>query len=208
MCWICKRRIGKTFKYPHPRSPSIDHILPLSLGGDDTALNKKAAHLGCNMARGAGRPGEQMPMAFGLDPDVVLEPRWVKQARQCSVCGEPVKGKRCRLHMPVHYSTCQACERLFVHGKGNYVYCSAGCSRSARYVRHDQKIQTRPAHLRGLEAKALRDAGMSLDEIADRLGYSGAPYAAAAIARVTGQRSSRRTEPYVRQQRAGQRLTA
>jgi len=64
MCWICKRRIGKTFKYPHPRSASIDHLLPLSLGGDDTAFNKKAAHLRCNMARGNGRPGEQLPLGI------------------------------------------------------------------------------------------------------------------------------------------------
>jgi 5-methylcytosine-specific restriction endonuclease McrA len=65
MCWLCKRRIGKTFRYPHPRSASIDHIVPLSRDGDDTAFNKRAAHLGCNMARGNGRRGEQMTLNFG-----------------------------------------------------------------------------------------------------------------------------------------------
>ena len=48
----CKRRpIRKDLKYPHLRSKSVDHIVPLSHGGDDTAENKRAAHLGCNMAR-------------------------------------------------------------------------------------------------------------------------------------------------------------
>jgi hypothetical protein len=69
MCWICHRKIGKTFKWPHPRSASIDHELPLALGGDDTALNKRAAHLGCNLLRGTGRPYEQYPFAFALDAD-------------------------------------------------------------------------------------------------------------------------------------------
>lgn len=61
-CWICGKRIGKKLRYPHPRSASIDHEVPLSLGGDDTALNKHAAHLGCNVAR--GNRIEQMPL-FG-----------------------------------------------------------------------------------------------------------------------------------------------
>jgi hypothetical protein len=201
--WMCRmdkciygsRRINPKRKYPDQRSASIDHILPLSLGGDDTQYNKRAAHLGCNMARGQGRPGEQLPMAFGLDPDLVLEPRWAKKARQCSICNEPINNKRCMLHMPVHYFTCPVCQCLFVHKKQGRIYCSVKCSNSAH---HDRKIKTMPAHLRGLEAKAMRDAGMGLDEIAIELGYSGAPYAAAAIARATGQRSSRRAEPYVR----------
>jgi hypothetical protein len=66
MCWICRKRIGKKFRYPSPRSASIDHELPLSLGGDDTAFNKRAAHLGCNMARGAARDGGQLPLASAL----------------------------------------------------------------------------------------------------------------------------------------------
>ena len=50
-CGICRKRIGKSFKHPHPRSASIDHIIPLSMGGDDTAANKRAAHLACNCGR-------------------------------------------------------------------------------------------------------------------------------------------------------------
>ena len=62
----CKRRpIRKDLKYPHPRSKSVDHIIPLSLGGDDTAVNKRAAHLGCNMARSNKMGFEQIGL-FGV----------------------------------------------------------------------------------------------------------------------------------------------
>lgn len=61
-CGICGQRIGKSFKYPHPRSKSIDHIVPLSEGGDDTAANKRAAHLGCNCGRMNRGGGEQLAM--------------------------------------------------------------------------------------------------------------------------------------------------
>jgi 5-methylcytosine-specific restriction endonuclease McrA len=62
----CKRRpIRRNLKYPNPRSKSIDHIVPLSLGGDDTAVNKRAAHLGCNLARG-NKAGVEQVALFGV----------------------------------------------------------------------------------------------------------------------------------------------
>jgi 5-methylcytosine-specific restriction endonuclease McrA len=61
-CGICGKRIGKSYKYPHPRSKSIDHIVPLSQGGSDTAANKRAAHLDCNRRRMNRGGGEQLAM--------------------------------------------------------------------------------------------------------------------------------------------------
>jgi 5-methylcytosine-specific restriction endonuclease McrA len=59
----CKRRpIRKDLKYPQPRSKSIDHIVPLSQGGGDTAANKRAAHLGCNVARNNRGGMDQLAM--------------------------------------------------------------------------------------------------------------------------------------------------
>jgi len=61
-CGICRKPIGKDFKWPDPRSKSIDHIAPISKGGDDTAANKRAAHLGCNCGRAARCDQEQLAM--------------------------------------------------------------------------------------------------------------------------------------------------
>lgn len=57
-CGICGERIGKTRAYPHPRSLSIDHIVPYADGGDNVWVNVQASHLRCNIrknARGAGQ---------------------------------------------------------------------------------------------------------------------------------------------------------
>lgn len=61
-CGICGKRIGKTYRYPHPRSKSIDHVVPLIEGGDDTAANKRAAHLLCNTMRQNRGGNEQLAM--------------------------------------------------------------------------------------------------------------------------------------------------
>lgn len=50
-CRLCGKPIDMTQKWPHPSSPSIDHIVPLSLGGDHTYENCQAAHLHCNLKK-------------------------------------------------------------------------------------------------------------------------------------------------------------
>lgn len=67
-CDICKHKIRTALTYPHPKSRSIDHVVPLSEGGDDTAANKRAAHLDCNMSRGAGGGHEQLALIGWLEP--------------------------------------------------------------------------------------------------------------------------------------------
>lgn len=61
-CGICGKKIGKSFSWPHPRSASVDHVIPLSQGGGDTAANKRAAHLACNCGRMNRGGGEQLAM--------------------------------------------------------------------------------------------------------------------------------------------------
>lgn len=46
--------------WPDPWSASVDHVVPLSLGGLDVASNKRAAHLRCNVSRG-NRVGSDDP---------------------------------------------------------------------------------------------------------------------------------------------------
>lgn len=47
---------------PHPRSPVIDHIVPLALGGDDTRANVQLAHFLCNARKGVTAMGEQLAL--------------------------------------------------------------------------------------------------------------------------------------------------
>lgn len=51
-CGICAHQINPAHRYPHPMSPSLDHITPLSKGGAHTYSNIQSAHLKCNMLKG------------------------------------------------------------------------------------------------------------------------------------------------------------
>ena len=51
-CGICGGVIDSALRWPNVWSASIDHIVPLSLGGDDTPANVQAAHVGCNQGKG------------------------------------------------------------------------------------------------------------------------------------------------------------
>lgn len=51
ICQLCGEPVDPTVKAPDRRSASIDHVVPLSLGGDDTPANVQLAHFGCNSAK-------------------------------------------------------------------------------------------------------------------------------------------------------------
>lgn len=49
VCGICGREVDKSLKYPHPLSPCIDHIIPISKGGHPSDIdNMQLAHWTCN----------------------------------------------------------------------------------------------------------------------------------------------------------------
>jgi hypothetical protein len=57
-CWLCGEAIDYRLKFPHPRSWSLDHAVPVS---DNPALmlnasNFRSAHLDCNNHRQTGAP--------------------------------------------------------------------------------------------------------------------------------------------------------
>lgn len=52
-CGICGLRVNTKLKHPHPYSPSLDHIIPLSRGGSHTPENVQLAHLRCNLSKGS-----------------------------------------------------------------------------------------------------------------------------------------------------------
>lgn len=57
-CGICKRRVGRTLTYPHPRSASLDHIVPVVDGGEHVRSNVQCAHLECNLRKRHLGPGQ------------------------------------------------------------------------------------------------------------------------------------------------------
>lgn len=56
ICQLCDQPMSKVVKFPHPKSPSLDHIIPLSRGGEHTRENSQAAHLNCNSRKWATMP--------------------------------------------------------------------------------------------------------------------------------------------------------
>ena len=52
ICGVCRKRV-------HVRERSIDHIVPISRGGDHSYLNTRLAHRRCNSARGNHGPAQQ-----------------------------------------------------------------------------------------------------------------------------------------------------
>ncbi|AXH69907.1 HNH endonuclease [Streptomyces phage Karimac] len=63
-CHLCGKRVRKSLKYPHPRSASLDHIVPLSWRKDSPGHvwgNVALAHLRCNQSKGARFAGSTKP---------------------------------------------------------------------------------------------------------------------------------------------------
>jgi hypothetical protein len=86
-----------------PYAPTIDHIIPLSRGGTDTAANKRTAHWICNVRRGNRIGPEDVQIVtpelapLGILP-VLREPGVLKPKPLCAECGKaPVTraGSRC-----------------------------------------------------------------------------------------------------------------
>lgn len=59
-CGECRKRVAMKRPYPHPSSPSIDHVVPITQGGDDTKANIRLTHLRCNISRGNRGGREQL----------------------------------------------------------------------------------------------------------------------------------------------------
>ncbi len=60
LCWLCGGALARSEKVPHPKAPTIDHVIPLSKQGPHTYENVRAAHFICNSLRGANDPTAPM----------------------------------------------------------------------------------------------------------------------------------------------------
>lgn len=60
-CALCGGRVAMQQVVPHPKAPTIDHVVPVSEGGDDTRANVQLAHFRCNSVKGA-RGSQQLAL--------------------------------------------------------------------------------------------------------------------------------------------------
>ena len=58
MCHICGKKIDRRLRHPHLMSATIDHMVPLALGGADAPINLRAAHMICNARKCAKAMGQ------------------------------------------------------------------------------------------------------------------------------------------------------
>lgn len=47
-CRICRKPVDREAKVPHPKAPTVDHVVPLALGGAHVYTNVQTAHFICN----------------------------------------------------------------------------------------------------------------------------------------------------------------
>jgi len=54
ICQLCGEPIDQAIPYPHPMAATLDHIVPVSVGGTHAVTNLQAAHMKCNASKGGG----------------------------------------------------------------------------------------------------------------------------------------------------------
>jgi 5-methylcytosine-specific restriction endonuclease McrA len=65
ICWLCKAPVDKSLKTPHPMSPEVDEVIPVSLGGDPyDRENCRLTHRDCNRRRGNGTASQPIVTAL------------------------------------------------------------------------------------------------------------------------------------------------
>ncbi|NDD55670.1 HNH endonuclease [bacterium] len=63
-CHICRKRVNMDLDVQDIYSPTMDHLIPISLGGDHTYANIRLAHRICNSRKGNRAVNEQL-LLFG-----------------------------------------------------------------------------------------------------------------------------------------------
>lgn len=70
-CWLCDLDVDPALVWPHPQSPTLDHIVPLALGGGHLMSNVALSHARCNISK-KDRPPDRLPAwALGGDLDAL-----------------------------------------------------------------------------------------------------------------------------------------
>lgn len=53
ICGLCLEPVDRELRWPDPMSASLDHVIPLSKGGEHSRANTQLAHLDCNVRKGS-----------------------------------------------------------------------------------------------------------------------------------------------------------
>ena len=62
-CHICGGKVRRTARWKRdPEMASLDHLVPLALGGEHSYANVACAHLRCNLSKGTRAVGEQLAL--------------------------------------------------------------------------------------------------------------------------------------------------
>lgn len=59
-CHICRRKTDPTKQVPHPKAPTIDHVIPIAIGGTHEPLNCRTACFRCNCTKNHLGHGDQL----------------------------------------------------------------------------------------------------------------------------------------------------
>lgn len=78
-CGICGRPVNFDKKFPDPWSATLDHIVPISKGGDPASLeNLQLAHLACNRMKSSKLIKPQVKEKSVSNRDLPLSCDWTK----------------------------------------------------------------------------------------------------------------------------------
>lgn len=78
ICAICGRAVDFDKVFPDPWSPTIDHIIPISKGGDPAALeNLQLAHLQCNRIKASKVVSPQIKETAVSNRDLPMSMDWL-----------------------------------------------------------------------------------------------------------------------------------
>ena len=89
VCGICGRPVDFKLRYPHPMSPCIDHIIPVSKGGHPSDIdNLQLAHMACNRQK-----SDKLMVRSKLKATVVISNRDLPQSTDWRMYGRNRKIK-------------------------------------------------------------------------------------------------------------------
>lgn len=68
VCGICGKEVDFHIRFPHPLSPCIDHIIPVSKGGHPSDINNlQLAHMCCNRYKSDKFAPQKQDFSTGIE---------------------------------------------------------------------------------------------------------------------------------------------